>query len=182
MTLKTFSSASGCKVQYSMDRCVWERFTYKNDSFIDQCSTCCKMYYCLHILMSAQRKTTNPWSMKCPFQNSHDLFCTRQQMKAMTAITTPRQQCGHCILAEIIFVSNFHFKDFKDYVQESVAIMLLCYYLRSMELTHGILLIVAPGHKSFKSSKCSEDKPSRKKMEWNYSVMTEANKIDMLLM
>lgn len=60
--------------------------------------------------------------------------------------------------------------------------MLLCYYLRTMKLTNGVLFIVALWSLVLQVLQMFWRYPERREMEWNYSVMSEVNKIDMLLM
>ena len=60
--------------------------------------------------------------------------------------------------------------------------MLLCYYLRTMKLTNGVLFIVALWSLVLQVLQMFWRYPERREVEWNYSVMSEANKIDLLLM
>ena len=60
--------------------------------------------------------------------------------------------------------------------------MLLCYYLRTMKLTNGVLFIVALWSLVLQVLQMFWRYPERREVEWNYSVMSEANKIYWLLM
>lgn len=52
----------------------------------------------------------------------------------MAAVKTLKAACPLKLGLDIILVSDCHFK---NCFEESVAIMLLCYYLHTMELTNG---------------------------------------------
>lgn len=89
--------------------------------------------YILHKTLVDNKLKVREISVKNSF-DSH-FAKTRQWMKTLTAITTSKQLHVHCILAKV-FVSK------STYFQGGVATMLLCSYLRTVELINGILFIV----------------------------------------